>query len=87
MPYITGNAKDQETAAEENTGASYQALSRGPNPKLRFARIEAVDGILNLLCQMETGLSVSRTGTLAGHGENVATFLEPGMAVKGQEVK
>jgi hypothetical protein len=28
-----------------------------------------------------------KTGILAGHGENVATFLEPGMAVKGQEVK
>jgi hypothetical protein len=28
-----------------------------------------------------------RTGTLAGHGEQVATFLSPGMAVKGREVK
>jgi hypothetical protein len=28
-----------------------------------------------------------RTGTIAGHGEQVATFLSPGIAVKGQEVK
>jgi hypothetical protein len=28
-----------------------------------------------------------KTGTLAGHGENVATVLEPGMTLKGTEVK
>ena len=28
-----------------------------------------------------------KTGTLAGHGEKVATFQSPGMAVKGEEVK
>jgi hypothetical protein len=28
-----------------------------------------------------------KTGTLAGHGEQVATFLSPGMAVKGEETK
>ena len=28
-----------------------------------------------------------KTGTLAGHGEKVATFLAPGMAAKGEEVE
>jgi hypothetical protein len=28
-----------------------------------------------------------KTGTLTGHGEKVATFLSPGMAVQGEEVK
>jgi hypothetical protein len=28
-----------------------------------------------------------KTGTLAGHGEQVATFLLPGMAVKGEEAQ
>jgi hypothetical protein len=28
-----------------------------------------------------------KTGILAGHSENVATFLSPGMAMKGTEVQ
>ena len=28
-----------------------------------------------------------RTGMLAGHGEAASTFLSPGMALKGEEVK
>jgi len=57
-------------------------------------RIQASD-LLELKQWMESEPTVPdgdwfkrfKTGTLAGHGEQVATFLSLGMAVKGEEVQ
>jgi hypothetical protein len=80
------NAQTQKATAAEGLGSSRQPLSRG---------LISAEDFLELKYWVESDPDVPngerykrfKTGILAGCGETASTFLAPGMAVKGEEVK